>query len=57
MDISILLYIVAVLLLLMNAYHYYKIRALESELKTLKSERERIREALERLKSRLNDYR
>ncbi len=57
MDVSLLLYAVAVLLLLMNAYHYYKIRTLETELRTLKRERERIREALERLKSRLNDYR
>ncbi|GEM_PF-3216676 len=57
MDLTLLLYVLAGILLVMNAYHYHKIRKLESELTVLKSERERIREALERLKSRLNEYR
>lgn len=46
-----IIYIIVAALLLLNVYHYMKVRSLEKEISALKREGEKIRRQVHKLKS------
>ncbi|WP_456474010.1 hypothetical protein [Candidatus Pyrohabitans sp.] len=46
-----IIYIIVLALLLLNVYHYMKVKSLEKEISTLKREGEKIRRQVHKLKS------